>query len=145
MKQLTNYAALAIAVVALVLAIRASMRTSSVAPAAKADCVDQQARERLDAMSRTLAERELAIARLTSSLANAGSAGTSATPALPQGSDGIVHFAHIESPNPAVTVTQKADGSYDIRTTDPKLSGQIIVVTAVTATGEEQKLNVRVP
>ena len=48
-------------------------------------------------------------------------------------------------PNPAVTVTQKADGTYDIRTTDPKLSGTSMVIKAVTSSGEEDTLVIQVP
>jgi hypothetical protein len=42
-------------------------------------------------------------------------------------------------------VTQKDDGTYDIRTTDPALSGTTMQITAVTATGDEDTLFIRIP
>jgi hypothetical protein len=48
-------------------------------------------------------------------------------------------------PNPAVTVTQKPNGTYDIRTTDPKLSGTSLAIKAVTSSGDEDTLVIQVP
>jgi hypothetical protein len=42
-------------------------------------------------------------------------------------------------------VTQKSDGTYDIRTTDRKLSGTSMQVTAVMQNGEEETLLIRIP
>ncbi|MGH2901763.1 MAG: hypothetical protein ACRDMZ_24020 [Solirubrobacteraceae bacterium] len=48
-------------------------------------------------------------------------------------------------PNPAVTVTQKPNGTYDIRTTDRKLSGTSLAIKAVTASGDQDTLIIQVP
>jgi hypothetical protein len=125
-------------------------------------CIDREAREQTDKLRKALADRDALIARLTrAATAPAGVPGVAAAQAagdMPAGSRlppppssaspprrGPKRFTHFEVPNPAVTVTQKDDGTYEIRTTDPALSGTTMQVTAVTATGDEDTLFIRVP
>jgi hypothetical protein len=148
-------AALAIGGLALALSIyNALHRPAEAAPGA---CVDQQARDRTEQLRRVVVDREAAIARLTrAAAATPGPDGPAAAPGAgaPAGStrhaaapveSGPRIYAHFEVPNPAVTVTQKSDGTYDIRTTDRKLSGTSMQVTAVTQDGEEETLLIRIP
>ena len=144
------YAAVAIAGVALALAIRANVRDGSASPGVGSACVDEVARARTEELTRAVAQRDQVIAQLTRAATAPVPVGSSQLPApspppaLP-GSSAIRRYAHLETSNPAVTVVQKDDGTYDIRTTDPALVGQTIIVTAVTATGEEDKMMIRIP
>jgi hypothetical protein len=123
-------------------------------------CIDREARDQTDKLRKALAERDALISRLT----RAASAPPGAPPAadMPVGSRlpppspsssapsapqrrGPKRYTHFEVPSPAVTVTQKDDGTYDIQTTDPALSGTTMQITAVTATGDEDTLLIRIP
>jgi len=145
-----GYAAPAIACVALAVSIYAAVRGRGEAPPATGPnaCVDQEARDQTDKLRRLLAERDARLDRLARA---AGAPSSSPTPAEPSPASsttpdpGPRRYTHFESPNPAVTVTQKEDGTYDIRTTDPALSGSILQITAVTGSGEEDKLFIRIP
>jgi hypothetical protein len=143
------YAALAIACLALVLSLHTAMRGPSEAKAPGAGaCVDQVARDQVDKLRGALAERDAIIARLARA-ANAPSGATAApepppSPATPP-EPGPRRYVHFEIPSPAVSVTQKDDGTFDIRTTDPTLAGSVIQVTAFTQAGGEDKLLMRIP
>jgi hypothetical protein len=156
-------AALVIAGAALALSIYATVRAPD--GAGPHACIDREARDQTDKLRKALAERDALIARLTR--AATGPAGTPAAAAaaadMPAGSrlppspssasgsssspprPGPKRFTHFEVPNPAVTVMQKDDGTYEIRTTDPALSGTTMQITAVTATGDEDTLFIRIP
>lgn len=145
-----GYAAPAIACLALAVSIYTAVRGRSEAPATGQNaCIDQEARDQTDKLRRLLAERDARLDRLARAAGAPSSptpAGSSPAPATSTPPDpGIRRYAHFEIPNPAVTVTQKADGTYDIRTTDPALSGSILQITAVTGSGEEDKLFIRIP
>lgn len=147
------YAAVAIAGVALALAIRANVRGGSASPGSGSACIDEVARTRTEELTRAIAQRDQVIAQLSraamvASVPGGASASQGSPPAPPPalpGSSAIRRYAHLETSNPAVTVVQKDDGTYDIRTTDPALVGQTIIVTAVTATGEEDKMMIKIP
>lgn len=149
------YAALVIGCVALALAGYAVIRGGGGARgAAGAQCVDPEARAQLDQLRRALADRDALIARLVRAPAMPGVPGAPGGSALPAGSaqpaaappdPGPRLYTHFEIPNPAVTVTQKPDGILDIRTTDPSLAGQVMPITAVTKSGEEDKMLIRIP
>src|SRR5262249_35684154 len=85
------------------------------------------------------------LARSASSPAGAAAATPSPLPSQPAEPPRPRRFTHFEAANPAVTVTQKANGTYDVHTTDPKLSGSMVQVTAVAENGEEMTLYMRVP
>jgi hypothetical protein len=118
-------------------------------------CVDQDARAQMASLRLALAERDAALARLSRAAAAAATAtndsaaatGDRAEPARRAAllETGPRRYVHFEIPNPAVTVTQKDDATYDIRTTDPSLAGSTLQITAVTATGEEDKMMIRIP
>jgi hypothetical protein len=157
------YAALAIACLALALSIRTALReprgASAAAPGA---CTDQQARDQIAILRNALAGRDALIGQLGRA-ANPASdppsavepsqpprtAETPAVPATPAASEAPAarrpRYTRFETPNPAVSVTQKADGTYEIRTTDPALAGSVMEVTAVTASGDETKVMIRIP
>jgi hypothetical protein len=42
-------------------------------------------------------------------------------------------------------VTQKDDGTFDIRSTDPSLAGSVLTVTAIGESGAADKVLIRVP
>jgi hypothetical protein len=117
-------------------------------------CVDQDARAQMASLRQALTERDAALVRLSRAAAAAAATGDQAaasgdraeparrTAPLETGPRRYVHF---EIPNPAVTVTQKDDATYDIRTTDPSLAGTTLTITAVTATGDEDKMMIRIP
>ncbi len=145
-------AALVIACAALALSVHGALRgPREGTPAGGHACVDQQARDQTERLRRALAERDLAIAGLArpASAPAAPSPSTSPSPSSPSSSPpperSPRYYAHFEVPNPAVTVTQKANGTYDIRTTDPKLSGTTLKITAVTEAGDEDTLFIRIP
>ena len=147
----TGWVTLGIACVALALAAYAAFRDTGSSTRAPAAAVDRQAREQIEQLRRAVAERDAVIARLAS-VANApraataaGSASTATTAPAPPPDPGPRRYANFEIPNPAVTVTQKPDGLYDIRTTDPKLSGTIMEITATTEAGEQDRLFIRIP
>jgi hypothetical protein len=145
-----GYAALAIACLALAVSVYTALRGREPAPAAApAACVDQEARAQTDELRRLLVARDARIAQLAATAAAAGSpagpAAGAAAAAAPPVAPGPRRYTHFEIPNPAVTVTQKEDGTYDIRTTDPALAGTVIEITAVTGSGEEDKMLIRIP
>jgi hypothetical protein len=154
-------AALVIACAALALSAYGALRGSGASSDGRA-CVDQQARDQTERLQRTLAERDAMLARLARA-ANATAGGPiaagvppasaplspsspSSQPSAPSEADRKPRvYTHFEVPNPAVTVTQKPNGTYDIRTTDPKLSGTSLAIKAVTASGDEDTLVIQVP
>ena len=153
-RDLKVHAALGAACLALALSGYTAIRgpLGAKADGAKA-CVDPEARAQVDRLRRALAEREALIARLSRATGVSdpgatpvGSAQRPAPPATSATPDpGPRRFVHFQIPNPAVSVTQKEDGTYEIRTTDPSLAGTVIEVTGVTQSGEEEKLFVRIP
>jgi hypothetical protein len=143
------YAALAIACLALALSIHTAVRGRSEGkPTGPSACIDQEARDQTDQLRRAVVQRDALVAQLARA-ANAP-AGTPTAPEpsprpAPPSEPGPRRYAHFEVSNPAVSVTQKDDGSYDIHTTDPSLAGSVLQVTAVTQSGEEDKLLIRIP
>ena len=145
-------AALVIAGVALALSIYTVVRGQGDASGGTHACVDRDARDQTDKLRKLLAERDALVTRLaraasapaTASSGEPAKAGASQSSSPPP-DRGPRRYTHFEAGNPAVTVTQKDDGTYDIRTTDPKLSGTTLQITAVTASGEEDTLFVRIP
>ena len=160
-------AALVIAGTALALSAYSALRGSGASSDGRT-CVDQQARDQTEQLRRTLAERDAMIARLAraanatapgsiaagvpsassspSSSSSPQSSPPSSQSAAPSETDRQPRvYTRFESPNPAVTVTQKSNGTYDIRSTDPKLSGTSLVIKAVTPSGEEDALVIQVP
>lgn len=139
-------AALVIACAALALSVHGALRgprdaTSSVGHA----CVDQQARDQTERLRRALGERDIAIAGVARSASARAGEPAAPSPPPPPSEPSPRYYAHFEVPDPAVTVTQKANGTYDIRTTDPRRSGTTMKITAVTQTGEEDTLFIRIP
>jgi hypothetical protein len=145
--------ALAIACGALALSIYTVARGGDARVTGPNVCVDQDARAQMASLRQALAERDAALVRLTRAAAaastgdQAAAAGDRAEPARRTAplETGPRRYVHFEIPNPAVTVTQKDDATYDIRTTDPSLAGTTLTITAVTATGEEDKMMIRIP
>jgi len=143
------YAALVIACIALALSIHTAVRGPGDAKTNSANtCVDQEARDQTAKLRRALAERDALVAQLARA-ANATGGPPAAVepsqqpPAPPE--PGLRRYTHFEIPNPAVSVTQKDDGTYDIRTTDPSLAGSVMQITAVTESGHEDKVLIRIP
>lgn len=136
-----GYTALGIACVALALAIHAELRRTAAAPSAGA-CIDQAARDQVSQLRRAIADRDALLARL-SPAAPAPGAAPSAEP--PPADPGPRRYVRFEVPNPAVSVTQKEDGTFDIRSTDPSLAGSVLTVTAVSESGAADKMFIRVP
>lgn len=138
-----GYAALVLACAALALAIHAELRGAP--PPGPAACVDQTARDQVTQLRRAVAERDAVLARLPPATAAPGAA-RPAEPAEPPPADpGPRRYVRFEVPNPAVRVTQKDDGTFDIRSTDPSLAGSILTVTAISESGAEDKVLIRVP
>jgi len=144
-----GYAALAIACIALALSIHATVREQrDVKATNSAACVDQEARDGMARLHRAYEERNALSAQLARAATAPGGTPIAADPSLrlPAPPDpGPRRYEHFEIPNPAVSVTQKDDGTYDIRTTEPSLAGSFLQVTAVTESGDEDKLLVRIP
>jgi hypothetical protein len=148
-------AALVIAAAALAVSIYTAVRGPGDAASATHVCVDRDARDQADRLRKMLVERDALVTRL----ARAASAPPGVPPSSPAAEPANAgasqpstppdrkprRYTHFEVPNPAVTVTQKDDGTYDIRSTDPRLSGTTLRITAVTQSGEEDTLLVRVP
>lgn len=142
-----GYAALGIACIALAVSIYTVVRGSGDGRAG-GTCVDQEARDQAARLRQTLADRDAVVARLARTVTAQGggpAAVAAAAAATPPRDPGPRRYTHFEIPNPAVTVTQKDDGTYDIRTTDPALAGSVMQVTAVTPSGDEEKLLIRIP
>jgi hypothetical protein len=144
-------AALVIAAAALAVSIYTAVRGPADAASAAHVCVDRDARDQADKLRKMLVERDALVTRLARA-ASAPPTGPGSEPARPAASQPSPPpdrkprlYTHFEVPNPAVTVTQKDDGTYDIRSTDPKLSGTTLQITAVTPSGEEDTLFIRVP
>jgi hypothetical protein len=136
-----------IAGLALALAIYAVARGPRTEP-----CVDLQARDQLGALRRELAQRDATIQRLTRAPdAPATVAAPAPAPAdreprfAPSPEPAQRRFARFETANPAVHVTQNADGGYDIQNTDPSLAGSVVEVTAVAPSGDQTKVLIRIP
>src|SRR5262249_53252854 len=138
-----------IACLALALSIRSALREPTEAKAAgSAACVDQQARDETARLRRLVAERDALVTQLARAAGPRAGAPAATAPSAPPSTPADPRprrYAHFEVPNPAVTVAQKDDGTYDIRTTDPKLAGTSLRITAVTESGEEDTLIVRIP
>jgi hypothetical protein len=143
------YVALVIACIALALSIHTAVRGPNEAkPIGSSACIDQTARDQLDKLRRALAERDALVARLARAdhvPSNSSNAIEASQPLSTPPDMGPRRYAHFEIPNPAVSVTQKDDGTYDIRTTDPALAGSVMQITAVTQSGDEDKLLIRIP
>lgn len=143
------HAALAIACIALALSVYAAIRGGAGDAKPTGTCVDQEARDQTARLRQALAERDAIVTRLVRAGApGAGSAVSAPSSPSPPGTPpepGPRRYTHFEIPNPAVSVTQKDDGTYDIRTTDPALAGSVLQITAVTPSGEEDKLLIRIP
>jgi hypothetical protein len=143
------YTALGVACIALALSARTMVRGSSEATATGSNaCVDQEARDQLDKLRRALAERDALVGQLARAANAPGETAAAAGPSQPPSTppdQGPRRYVHFEVPNPAVSVTQKDDGTYDIRTTDPSLAGSVMQVTAVTQSGQEDQVLVRIP
>ena len=143
------YAALVIACVALAVSMYAAIRGPGDAkPRGPDACIDQEARNQVDQLRHALADRDALIARLARAANEPGSAPAAIEP--PQrpstpAESGPRRYVHFEIPNPAVSVTQKDDGTYDIRTTDPSLAGSVMQVTGVTQSGEQDQFLIRIP
>jgi hypothetical protein len=143
------YAALGIASLALALSIYTTVRGRSDASApGSAACVDPDARAQVDRLRRALVERDARLAQLARAANVPGpdpapveAAAQPAPPADPEAR----RYTRFEIPNPAVTVTPKGDGTFDIRTTDPSLAGTVMQITAYTQSGDEQKVLIRIP
>lgn len=137
-----GYTALVIACAALAVAVHAELRGGA-PPPGPAACVDQTARDQVTQLRRAVAERDAVLARL----APGGPAGAAplAEPPAPTADPGPRRYVRFEVPNPAVQVIQKADGTFDIRSTDPGLAGSILTVTAISESGAEDKVLIRVP
>jgi len=142
-----GYAALAIAGIALALSIGTAIRGPGAA-AGGADCTDRAARAELEQLRRALVERDAVVARLARGASGPAAVAAGAGPGKqppPPADPAPRRYSQFETGNPAVSVTQSADGSYDIRTTDPALVGTTLQVTAVSASGEEEKVFIRIP
>jgi hypothetical protein len=159
------YAALAIACLALALGIYAVVGERRDAhPDDSGACVDPQAREQIAALRRAVAERDALVGRLARA-ANASTPSSPVEPGQPEPEPEPLEqleqpetsrqperpvparrvFTRFVTPSPAVTVTQKPDGTYDIRSTDPALAGSTMQVTAIGPSGEETQMLVRIP
>jgi hypothetical protein len=141
-----GYAALVIACAALAVAVHAELRGGAPPPGA-AVCVDQTARDQVTQLRRAVAERDAVLAHLAPATAAPGAGSPAAPPAepLPPADPGPRRYVRFEVPNPAVRVTQKDDGTFDIRSTDPSLAGSILTVTAISESGAADKVLIRVP
>jgi len=142
-------AALVIAGVGLALSIYTAVRGPGDASGAHA-CVDREARDQNDKLRKMLVERDALVTRLARGAIAPAPAAEPARPGAsssssPPAARAPRRYTHFEVPNPAVTVSQKDDGTYDIRSTDPKLSGTTLQITAVTPSGEEDTLFIRIP
>jgi hypothetical protein len=142
------YAALGIASLALALSIYTAVRGRSEASApGSSACVDPDARAQVEKLRRALVERDARLAQLARATNVPGpdpapvEAAQPAAPADPESR----RYTRFEIPNPAVTVTPKDDGTFDIRTTDPALAGTVMQITAYTQSGDEQKVLIRIP
>jgi hypothetical protein len=149
------HAALVIACLALALAGYAVLRGGRDAQPDAGAFVDAQARQQIAALRLALAERDMLVAQLARG-ANASTPPGAVEPAQPAEPDepeqserpaapARREFTRFVTPNPAVTVTQKPDGTYDVRSTDPALAGSIMQVTAIGPSGEETQMLIRIP
>jgi hypothetical protein len=152
------YAALGVSVVALAVGATALVQGRGAPPPPVAACVDKEARATLDQVRRELTAAD---ARAMSRLAmpppfpsppvpdatHAEAAPSAQAAAAPAASDngGIRRYKHIETANPAVSVVQREDGNYDIKTTDPSLAGSVVVGRATMADGHVDQLFFHVP
>jgi hypothetical protein len=147
------YAALAMGGLALALSIHTAVRGRADAkPTGSSACIDQEARGQADKLGRALVERDAVIARLER-VVNASRSGPgaieppsplSSPPPSKPATSGIRRYSRFEIPNPAVSITQKDDGAFDIQTSDPSLVGSVIQVTAVTQSGDADEILFRI-
>jgi hypothetical protein len=117
-----------------------------------AACVDPEARDQLGALRREVAAHDVMIRRpapIADSAERAGSAAVATAgepvPPAPSPASARPRYARFETANPAVSVTQNADGGYEIHNTDPALAGSVIQVTAVAPSGEQTPVLIRIP
>jgi len=110
------HAALVIAGIALALSMYAVVRGPSDATAGANACIDQEARAQTDKLRRALADRDALVARLARAVNVPGNGSATGEPsqrlAAPP-DPGPRRFTHFETSNPAVSVAQKDDGTYD--------------------------------
>ena len=147
------FAALAMGGIAHALSVHTAARARTDASTMGANaCVDQEARGQVVKLPRAVAERDAAIARLARAMNAPGSGPATIDPAASPSTvpatttdSGPRRYVRFELPNPAVTITQKEDGTADVRTTDPSLAGSIIKVTAITTAGDRDEMLVRIP
>jgi hypothetical protein len=149
----TAHAALAVAGIALAVSIHTALRGPSdgsgdARPTGAGACTDREARDQLDRLRRVVAERDTLVARL----AHGATMPVDPLPPVEPSQrheeppeTGPRRYARFEIPNPAVSMTQKGDGTYEIRTTDPTLAGSVMPITAITQSGAEDKMLIRIP
>ena len=141
----------AIACAALALSVRASFSAPKTAPAPAtptASCVDPEARALAESVQRTLIAQSMNPARVAVAApgASSGSAAAAAPTRDPSITDaGWRKYVRFEVANPSVKVTQRDDGVFDVKTTDPALRGSVVSMQAFTKTGESDQIFVRVP
>jgi hypothetical protein len=114
-------------------------------------CVDADARAAVERLRREVALNEAAqrVSALPPGVLPPGAPG--APPAAPLAAEGRVpvgefrRYARIETSNPNVTVAQRQDGSYDVKTSDPSLAGTVLPVKAISSDGYEDTILIRIP
>ena len=153
MSRAVAYAALVVAGGALALSIHTAVRDRGDAAGTPTGgvCVDADARAELAQLRRVAAIRD---ARVRVAAAAAGAAGAAAAggsdgdaveATAPTVAPGPRRYTRFEIPEPAVTVTQGADGAIEIHTRDPALSGRVLTIHAITDGGERDEMMIRVP
>ncbi len=117
-------------------------------------CADPDARAAVEQLRREVALLTASLATRSAPSAPPGmplggtagtppSGGGTPRPNVPVGE--FRRYAHMETSNPAVTVVQKEDGTYDVKTTDPALAGTVILATATGRDGVVDQIWVRIP
>lgn len=149
-----TYAPVAISIAALGVALFASNRGPSPGEAASnpqpvasiTACVDADARQelaqlraRLEAREKVPAPRPLEATAIATPTALPGPTGK------PKPGDGIRRYTRFEGVDPRVTIVQKDDGIFDIKTRDPSLSGTIMSIIAVGDDGVGDQMMIRIP
>jgi hypothetical protein len=157
-----RYAVGAIACAALVVSVVALVRgrrepapiVASGGPCACASaCAEvEEARASVERMSRAMALREAAQAKLRPSSPPPGMPPDAVPDGPPPRSTPSpdagrwLRYTSFKVSNPAITIAQKEEnGLLDVKTSDPALAGSIVSVTATTTDGDEIQLSVRVP
>jgi len=145
----------AIACVAVGLVVAAvAGRTRGAASIAPGACVDGAARDQITELRRVVMEQAARTTQLARVAERLPTPATAAAPAPRQAAPrqaapapdlGPRRYARFEASSDALRVEQRPDGTYDVRTTDPALAGSLARVVAVTASGDEDELIVRIP